>query len=89
MGPTTAERVLGCVRDYLEGAQSRILRCALAGVQTLPENHEKKPSSTTHIKNIERETDTMAHYSAVRNAIRDYMNNGLRKKCMRYLHRRD
>ena len=30
MGPTTAERVLGCVRDYLEGAQSKILRCALA-----------------------------------------------------------
>ena len=42
MGLTTVERVLGCVRDYLEGAQSKILRCAIAVSTNLPENHEKK-----------------------------------------------
>ena len=54
MGLTTVERVLGCVRDYLEGAQSKILRCAIAVSTNIPENHEKKTSNTTHIKNIER-----------------------------------
>ena len=88
MGPTTVERVLGCVRDYLEGAQSKILRYAIAVSTNIPENHEKNLEHNSHKKH-RTQTDTMAHYSAVRNAIRDYMSNGLRKKCMRYLHRRD
>ena len=44
MGPTTVERELGCVRDYyLEGARSKILRCAIAASTSIP-----------RIKNIER-----------------------------------
>ena len=70
------ERVLGCVQDYLEGAQSKILRCAIAVSTNIPENHEKKSSNTTHIKKLRRQTDTMANYSAFRNAIDDYMSNG-------------
>ena len=36
----------------------------------------KKNSNTTFIKTHRTRTDTMAHYSAVRNAICDYMSNG-------------